>query len=752
MPNATRCPSRHALLLAPLFLLGATPASAQNAPTQVEEVTIVGTREDVAATAGSATVVDAQRLEQFAYTDIQSIVRDIPGVSVQLEDGYGLRPNLSIRGTASERSGRITLLEDNVLIAPAPYSAPSAYYFPTVGRMHQVEVLKGSASVRQGPYTVGGAMNFMSTPIASARRTWVNLEAAEFGTTRVHGVYSDSTQQLGWLLEAHLWDSDGFQEIDGGGDSGLDKDDFTAKFRFNSAPLAQVYQQLDVKLQYARENSQQSYLGLTDADFAARPLRRYALSALDNIDTEHDQVIVRYLADLKNGLALTATGYVNNHKRDWFKTEGIDPDGSTSADDFERTSWFSVVQAINTNTANPGAALQGILNGDDSAPGAIELRSNAREYYSRGLQLGLDYDVAWGGAAHELEIGLRLHEDEEDRLQRNSTYTQLGGELVLADQGRLGNAGNRIQSAQALSLHVYDRIEWNQWVITPGLRYEDIDQSRTRYEIRPDRTSDPSSRAADNLRDERSNRTRVLIPGVGALYSVNESLALYGGVHRGFTAPSNAPNVDEEKSVNYEFGARLNHAGWSIDTAAFFTDYDNLLGECTSSSGSDCEAGDAFNGDAASIFGVELALRYDLSRSAAFSLPVSLSYTYLDGTFDSDIANTDFFGNVSSGDPLPYIPEHQFLLSLGMERGRWSAFINANYVDETCVRASCGQFERTDSFLILDLAAHLQLSDALNLYTRVDNLTGEQAIVSRQPYGARPNRDRTLSVGVRIDL
>ncbi|MFK8017535.1 MAG: TonB-dependent receptor family protein [Gammaproteobacteria bacterium] len=757
MPTSLRA-LRALVSLTALIPFGvAQTALAQTGPAQVEleEITIIGDRTDVASTTGAATVIDAAALDTFAYTDIQSIVRQVPGVSVQLEDGFGLRPNLSIRGTASERSGRITLLEDNVLIAPAPYSAPSAYYFPTAGRMHQVEVLKGSAAVRQGPYTVGGAMNFVSTPISAERTTRLNLEGGQFGTTRAHGVYSDSTEQLGWLLEAHLWNSDGFQDIDGGGDTGLDKDDITAKFRFNSKAGASIYQQLDVKLQYAKENSDQSYLGLTDSDFAATPLRRYGVSALDNIETEHDQVIVRYLADFKNGLALTATAYSNNHERDWFKTEGLDFDGSADAQAFSRTSWFSVVQAANSGSDSGGATsaqLQAILNGGDTAEGAVQLRSNAREYYSRGIQLGLDYNFTTGSATHELEVGLRVHEDEEDRLQRNSTYTQTDGELVLADLGLLGNAGNRIQSAEALSMHIYDRIEWKDWVFTPGLRYEDIDQSRVRYEIRDGQTDDPSSRAADNVRDQRENSTHVLIPGVGALYALSDAVSVYGGVHKGFTAPSNAPDVDEEESINYEFGLRANYAGWQIDTAAFFTDYDNLLGECTSASGNDCEVGDAFNGDAASIFGIELAMQYNLSRSANYALPLSLSYTYLDGEFDSDIADTAFFGDVSSGDPLPYIPEHQFLLSMGVERGAWSAYLNTNFVDETCVRASCGAFERTDDFLIVDLAAHYQFNDNVNLYTRIDNLTGEEAIVARQPYGARPNRDRTVSLGVRIDL
>lgn len=746
------------VLLAALLCSGAS-ANAQApaaAPVVLEEMTIVGDRDDLSTSTGAATVIDAQRLAQFEHTDIQQIVREIPGVSVQLEDGYGLRPNLSIRGTASERSGRITLLEDNILIAPAPYSAPSAYYFPTAGRMHQVEVLKGSASVRQGPYTVGGAMNFVSTPIAATRTGFVNAEMLEHNTTRLHGVYSDSTERYGWLMEGHLWDSDGFQDIDASdGETGLDKDDWTGKFRFNSNADASVYQQLDIKLQYAKEDSAQSYLGLTDADFDAAPYRRYGASSLDNIATEHDQVVVRYLADWRNGLSATATAYSNNHKRDWFKTEGLDVDGSASAESFDPASWSSVVQAVNSGSPIGGLsadALQVLLDGGDSAVGAIQVRSNAREYFSRGVQLGLDWAFAMGATTHEFEFGVRVHEDQEDRLQRNSTYTQSDTQLVLADVGKLGNAGNRIQDARAVSLHVYDVINWGNWVVTPGLRYEDIEQERVRFETRSGLTANPASRAANNVRDTRRNDTRVLIPGFGALYRFNDALALFGGVHKGFTAPSNAPGVAEEESINYEAGLRFTGHRLFADAAVFFTDYDNLLGECTASSGTDCDVGDAFNGDAASIVGVELLLNYDLSKSAAYALPVTLSYTWLDGHFDSNIADTAFFGDVSNGDPLPYIPKHQFLLSVGLERGKWAAYVNANYVDETCVRASCGAFEKTEQFLLMDVAAHYRVRPRVTLYAKLDNLTSEQTIVARQPYGARPNKERTLGLGLRVDL
>ena len=437
------------------------------------------------------------------------------------------------------------------------------------------------------------------------------------------------------------------------------------------------------------------------------------------------------------------------------KTEGLDLDGSASAESFDRTSWAKVITAINENR-NLGdystEDLQAILNGANTANGSIQLRSNSREYFSRGVQLGLDWQFTRGDAIHEIEVGMRYHENEEDRLQRNSTYHQQDGDLVLDDLGLLGNAGNRVQEAEALAIYIQDTIELGNWVLTPGLRYEDIKQKRTRWETRDGRTTTPASRADSNIRDTRSNDTQVWLPGFGVLYNLSESTSLVAGFHKGFTAPSNSPDVDEEDAINYELGFRYNGGRNSAEAIYFLSDYDNLLGECTASSGSDCTIGDAFNGDAATVQGIELLFTTDMSRTGNYNIPVTFTYTYIDSEFDSDVADTDFFGDVSEGDPIPYIPEHQFNLSVGFLKNQWSSYINVSFVDEVCVRASCNAFEKTDDSLTVDLSTHYALSEKIDLYGKVENITGEEDILGRHPYGARPNKYRTATLGVRIDF
>ena len=127
--------------------------------------TILGNKYVAQNRTGASYYLSNEELNQFNHIDISRALRKVPGVNFYEEDGFGLRPNISLRGTSPERSAKITLMEDGILAAPAPYSSPAAYYFPSLGRMHAVEILKGSSQIQYGPNTSGGAINMLSTPL-----------------------------------------------------------------------------------------------------------------------------------------------------------------------------------------------------------------------------------------------------------------------------------------------------------------------------------------------------------------------------------------------------------------------------------------------------------------------------------------------------------------------------------------------------------------------------------------------------------
>ena len=162
---------RYPIIFSALLTSTAVLAEPAKAP---EEVLVTGGRNAILSLGGSAQIIDEAMLEQFDFSDLNQVMSSLPGVYIREEDGYGLRPNIGIRGATSERSQKITIMEDGVLITPAPYSAPAAYYIPNISRMSAVELVKGPAAILHGPHTVGGAINFASRPISDDPTTTKN--------------------------------------------------------------------------------------------------------------------------------------------------------------------------------------------------------------------------------------------------------------------------------------------------------------------------------------------------------------------------------------------------------------------------------------------------------------------------------------------------------------------------------------------------------------------------------------------------
>ena len=683
---------------------------------------------------GSAYYLSPKELQKFSFTDINKALRTVPGVSIYEEDGFGLRPNISLRGTSPERSSKITLMEDGVLISPAPYSASSAYYFPTIARMEAVEVLKGSSQVQYGPFTTGGAINMISTQIPNRLNGKIRASYGSFQSNQIHANIGDSNQRFGYLIEYLNYGSDGFKTLQSGKHTGFNKNDLVAKFNLNLFPNAKVKQALNFKFQYSDEVGNETYLGLTEDDFNADPFQRYAASDRDQMTTDHSQYVITYKAKFSKNFRITTTGYRNNFSRNWYKLNDITFEGNK--------------QSIATILENPSAYnnhFQIVKGSVNSAADAIAVKANNRSYYATGIQTKLDYHWYAGDAFHDLEVGMRYHYDEEDRFQWVDRFgISEAGVLNLTTQGVPGTDANRISNATAFASYISYKLKYNQWTFTPGVRYEKITLARKDF------GKSDVTRLGTAL-NRRENSVGVWIPGIGTNYKFNNNLSLFGGVHKGFSPPGNQEDEKAEESINYELGTRFQLWKFKGEFVGFYNDYSNLLGSDLAATGGTGSL-NQFNAGEVRVHGIEFLLNHTLTTyNSKISIPISVGYTLTNTEFLSSFGSSDsLWGVVRVGDQLPYIPRQQLNMAISLEHPNYELNFNARYNGEFRTVAGTGSIpenEKVAANFIIDFSGSYSLTQQLKLTANVMNLLNNSYAVSRVPAGLRPGHPLGVYAG-----
>ncbi|MCA6073268.1 TonB-dependent receptor domain-containing protein [Fulvivirga sedimenti] len=686
---------------------------------------------------GSAQYISPKELEKFSYSDINRILRSIPGINIQEEEGFGLRPNIGMRGTGVERSSKITLMEDGILIAPAPYAAPAAYYFPTVGRMQGIEVRKGSSQIKYGPYTTGGALNLISTQIPNELEGRINILGGNFGQRTVHANVGTSFKNGGFMVETYQMSADGFKELDNGGDTGFDSRDYLAKFRINTNPDAPVYQALMFKIGQTTGESNETYLGLTQEDFDQTPYRRYAGSQKDLMDTRHRQFSLQHVISPNNHIDVTTTAYMTQFDRNWYKLDKVrfnDPgNGSTSV-------------GIASILDNPGDYTSAMSTIRGSGMDTLLVKANNRSYYSKGVQsiIGLQYQSPqW---THDIEAGIRIHRDEMDRYQWVDEYVMGDGIMELIKSGEPGTESNRIESANAIATFAQYTLSNGRYTFTPGLRYEHISVKREDYGSNDPERTGTSLSVSENI-------VGIFIPGLSVDYKLSSRLNTFIGVHKGFSPPGSREGTEPEESINYELGGRYGFAGLEVNGVVFLNDYSNLLGSDLAASGG-AGTPDQFNGGQALVKGVELDLTYNiLPVNNKLALPIQLVYTYTDGefrnTFESEF---EPWGNVQEGDKLPYMAPHQLAVNVTLESTRFNVNLSSKYISD--MRTVAGQGEIPDNQIIgsqfvVDLSSNYFINKNISVFGSIRNITDEVYLVARRPAGLRPGLPRSFMLGVK---
>ncbi len=413
------------------------------------------------------------------------------------------------------------------------------------------------------------------------------------------------------------------------------------------------------KFTFFREDSNLTYTGATEAEFAEDP--RGNIFKNDFFYGRRSGFSLQHAAVLTSKINLTTSFYSNYFSRDWWRQSSnssqrpnrlnVDPDCLSLA-------------ALNTTCGNEG---------------------RLRDYLTQGVETRLTTNFNFGSVANELVVGFRIHGEDQERIQRN-------GDLPTSRDGTI--AENNERKAFAQSGFIQHRFTWKNLALTPGVRFERVVFSRT-------------NRLANNGAGATGETTVTeIIPGFGIAYSGVKNTTLFAGVHRGFSPPraedvvTNSGGVielDSELSWNYEVGVRTRPLRGTELSAAFFrNDYQNQIvaasiagGAAFTNGGATLQQGFEFTGqiDSGSVFrsphSVYLRTAYTYLPTAEFR-GVRLSSITSSATLNVYCPTTKRVSATSCSiteNRLPYAPRVLMTTSIGYSHPRgFDAFVENVYI------------------------------------------------------------------------
>ena len=545
------------------------------------------------------------------------------------------------RTESTSQCTRVLILEDGVPIQPALYIYPNAYYNPPADRIDAVEVIKSSAALRYGPQTMGGVINYTTRKPDGTKGFANQLTAGN------NGYYSAFSEWRGignpekivsdvQLLYKH---GNGFRE-----NNRFDQANGTVKTLFHLSEDKTLY----LKLNGNFENLNATYTGLTEYSFQTDP--NFNPKEDDNFKILRTSLDLIYTNKISTNLVSNTTIYTSVFDRRWWREDDI----------------FVRPAALETGNLVPVPYFQ---TGDLVRTG--NGKSNfgiLRTFYVGGIEQNYTLNHGIAGNLARAEIGGRVHWERfiDDKKTGDAPDARDG----IYYTGTPGSEDNPVKivgqshhyETLALALYAKEQMNFKKLTVTPGLRFEVFKQDRV------DRLH--GSVLADKV-------SSVLLPGIGVNYELGQ-LNLFGGIHRGYTAPSSGAlkvtnfgqNVDAggldlkpEKSWNIELGFRSWIPGIILETSGFLIRVEDLVA---------AGRGTAFkNLGKVDLSGIEMAMTLGISEFVSILPDFNLSYTYLQTNIvDGIVKSATIAGNVDvelKGNELPYAPRHTFTVGLSKQ-------------------------------------------------------------------------------------
>jgi Fe(3+) dicitrate transport protein len=483
---------------------------------KVPAIEVIGRREGaVLRQTGTVHILSRENIEILRPASTDDALRRVPGVNAKTEEETAIVSNIGLRGLSSSEAKSL-LLEDGVPVAPGLLIGNDRYFNPRIQRIERIEVLKGSSSLRYGPSTIGGVVNFLTkTP---AEGLLFSGRAGSFGTRELMleaGARSSGGAAYGGVVATHA-QGNGFM------DKGYTMRDVMAKAGLSIGDG----HTLGLKLSWYENDANISYRGILYDDYRAGAT--YNPAPDDWYLTDRAAVDLNHRFVISNRATLTSVAYWSNLRRDYWRYN-VDAEASNAAGRWVYTD---------------------------------ALTGNNRSFDRFGADSRLQFDHGLFGLNSDAEIGVRGFFEESDDRQIRATR----------DQDRTGiNARHLVDAATSVALHVHNRIRFSdRFALTPGVRLETYEQKRRVL------TSDNETAATANTEVLPGvGATYSLVESAqvyGGVYRAF-SPATNGVALDGMTDQM----LEAERSTNFELGVRGTRGALDYELALFRLDFQNQV-------------------------------------------------------------------------------------------------------------------------------------------------------------------------------
>ncbi len=464
---------------------------------------------------GAVILIDRQQIEQVQPLSTEDVLRRVPGINIKGEEETSIVANFGIRGLSAGESKSL-LLEDGVPVAPGLFIGNDRYFNTRIQRVESVEVLKGSASLRYGPSTIGGVVNYITkTPddgvLVSARAGSFNMRELS-----VEAGAKNPSEDAFVGVVATKAKSDGFM------DKGYDMSDVMVK----AGMAISDKQKVGVKFAYHENEANISYRGLLLADYLNG--ERYNPAPDDWYLTDRTSLDLNHEVVLNNDVKVNTLLYWSEITRDYWR--------------------------YNVDTAASNAAGRWVYTD--------ALTGNNRSFERLGIESRLSFEQQLFGYAAATEFGLRLMQEESNDTRIRATRA--------AD--RAGNNDRHIiDSATSVAGYAQSRLQISDALaITPGLRVESYEQKREILTQNGDtaKTTNTEFLPGVGATYELSDSAQLYGGVYRAFSPASNGVALDGLTDQ---------QLDGERSVNYEAGLRGTAGAVTYEVSAFYMDFANQV-------------------------------------------------------------------------------------------------------------------------------------------------------------------------------